>query len=320
MNLVAPERLWLLLLVPALAALYAWVQRRRRARAVRFTNVELLRDVVGPVPMWRRHAPAAVSALALAALVVALAGPTRVIRVPKEAATVMLVIDVSASMDATDVEPSRLAAAIRAASDFVTDLPRQHRIGLVAFDRQARLVATPTTDHAAVEAEIERLTLGPGTAAGDAVAVAVDAIEADRARLGTDVDDDTDDGAAIVLLSDGVTTVGRPVVLAAQEAADAGVPVSTISFGTDDGEVVVMGQVIPVPADPDTMAQVAEMTAGKFFEAASGDELESVYDDIGTRVGYETTTRDASGSWLAGGTVVLALALGLGLVWNGRLA
>ena len=124
---------------------------------------------------------------------------------------------------------------------------------------------------------------------------------------------------AIVLLSDGVTTVGSPVVVAAQQAAEEGVPISTIAFGTDSGSVRVRGEIIPVPADPDTMAQVAELTSGRFFEAFTADELKSVYEDIGTRVGYETTQRDASGGILAAGALALAGAFGLGLAWNGRL-
>src|SRR5688500_5472843 len=202
----------------------------------------------------------------------------------------MLVIDTSASMMATDVEPSRLAAAITAAQSFVDDLPPQMEVGLVAFDRSARMLAAPTTDHELVQREIAGLTLGPGTAAGEALIVALSAIE-QAATAG----ETPNDGAAIVLLSDGVTTVGRPVVEVAEIAADRGIPISTIAFGTPDGIVEVQGNTIAVPSDPDTMAAVAETTSGRFFEADSGDELEEVYEDIGTRVGYETEERERSG-------------------------
>ncbi len=131
--------------------------------------------------------------------------------------------------------------------------------------------------------------------------------------------DTKDGGAAIVLLSDGVTTVGRPVTQAAQIAAEAGVPVSTIAFGTDRGAVEVQGRIIPVPADPDTMAEVAEITSGTFFEAVSGAQLKKVYEDIGTRVGFETERREVSGGVLGGAAVLLVAGLGLGLLWNGRL-
>ncbi|HEY3239480.1 MAG TPA: VWA domain-containing protein [Acidimicrobiia bacterium] len=318
MTLLAPSRLWLLLLIAGLTGLYLWLQRRRRHRAVRFTNLALLRSVAPRRPGWRRHLPAALTALAMAAMILGLARPARTVRVPKEAATVMLVLDMSASMQALDVSPSRYQAAIAAAKTFVSDLPDQVRVGLVSFDRSPEVVASPTVDHEAVLDGLDTLTVGPGTAAGDALYAALDAIAAAQDAAGITPEKGSE-GAAIVLLSDGVTTVGSPVVAAAQRAAEDGVPVSTIAFGTDSGTVRVQGEIIPVPADPDTMAQVAELTSGKFFEAFTADELRSVYEDIGTRVGYETTQRDASGGILAAGAFALAGAFGLGLAWNGRL-
>lgn len=318
MTFLAASRLWLLLVVPALAALYVAVQRRRRQGAVRFSNLALLQAVAPRHGAWRRHGPAVAVALALTALIVGFAKPADDVQVPREAATIMLVIDTSASMEATDVAPSRLEAAIEAAQSFVDQLPAQLELGLVSFDRHARVQVAPTTDHQAVHEAIDDLQLGPGTAAGDALATALDAIEAAAAASGATPSPD-DGGAAVVLLSDGVTTVGRPVTLAAEQAAEAGIPVSTIAFGTARGAVEVAGRVIAVPADPDTMAQVAEITSGKFFEAFSGDELKQVYEDIGTRVGFETEQREVSGRYLGAGAVVLVAALGLGLLWNGRL-
>jgi Ca-activated chloride channel family protein len=313
---LAPGRLALLLVIPALAAVYVLQQRRRRQQAVRFSNVALLRSVAPARPGWRRHGPAAAVALALTGLLLGFARPTGNVRVPKEAATIMLVIDTSASMQATDVSPSRLEAAIDAAQTFVDQLPPQLEVGLVSFDRQARVDAPPTTDHALVRQAIGDLQLGPGTAAGDALDAARSAIEAAEASTTR-----TGEGqaAAVVLLSDGVTTVGRPVLDAAQAAADADIPVSTIAFGTDDGAVEVAGRVIAVPADPVTMSRVADLTGGTFFEAVSEDQLREVYEDIGTRVGFETERREVSGRWLAGSTILLVTALGLGLLWNGRL-
>ena len=315
-DFLAPGRLWLLAVVPVLVAAYVWQQRRRHpVGAVRFANLGLLRSVAPKRSTWRRHAPAAAVGLALTGLLVGFARPSGAVQVPKEAATVMLVIDTSASMMATDVEPSRLEAAITAASAFVEDLPPQMEVGLVSFDRSARMLAAPTTDHETVQQEIAGLTLGPGTAAGEALVVALSAIEQAAAADGQG----SAEGAAIVLLSDGVTTIGRPVMGVAQLAADRGIPVSTIAFGTPDGIVEVQGNTIAVPSDPDTMAAVAETTNGRFFEADSGDELEEVYEDIGTRVGYETQERERSGPVLATSTILLVTALGLGLLWNGRL-
>ena len=317
MNFMFPGRLTLLLVVVALAGLYVWIQHRRRHAAVRYTNLAVLAEVAPARPGWRRHAPAAAVALALAALVVAIAEPVQQVRVPKEAATVMMVIDVSASMDATDVSPSRLDAATAAAKTFVGDLPPQVRVGLVSFDRIARVVASPTVDHQAVLAGIDRLILGTGTATGEAIYTALDALAAANDTAGAAAT--THGGSAMVLLSDGVPTVGRPVLGAAQDAADEGVPISTIAFGTADGTVTVQGRLVSVPADPDTMASVAEITSGKFFKAVSAKELRSVYKDIGTRVGYETEQRDASGPILTLAVVALLAASGLALFWNGRL-
>ena len=268
-------------------------------------------------PGWRRHIPAAAVALALAALIVSIAQPVHQVRVPKEAATVMLVLDVSASMDATDVSPSRLEAATAAAKTFVGDLPPQVRVGLISFDRIARVIASPTVDHKSVTDGIDRLLLGTGTATGDAIYTALDALAAANDTAGAAAT--TKGGSAIVLLSDGVPTVGRPVLGAAQDAADQGVPISTIAFGTPDGTVTVQGRLVSVPADPDTMASIAEITSGKFFKAVSAKELRSVYKDIGTRVGYETQQRDASGPILTLAVVALLAASGLALIWNGRL-
>lgn len=313
MTFLDAERLWLLAVVVALAGLYVGLQRsRRRLRgAVHLTNLAVLRSVAPRRPAWRRHVPAVATALAAIALVVAFANPVRAVRVPKEAATVMLVVDVSASMDAVDVVPNRLRAAIAAATEFVDNLPPQIRVGLVAFDQFARVLSVPTTDHETVRAQIDGLTLGAGTAAGEALYAALDAIVAAQ---GTDPA-----GAAIVLLSDGATTIGRSPLTAADAARERGIPVSTIAFGTDAGSVFVLGREIAVPADPVTMAQVAELTSGTFFEADSGDELKGIYEDIGTTVGYEIEQRDNGGPILASGVVALMAALGLGLLWNGRL-
>ena len=317
MNFLSPERLGLLLLLAALAGVYVWVQRRRRHAAVRFSNLALLADVAPARPGWRRHLPAAAMALAMAALVVAVAEPVQQVRVPKEAATLMMVIDVSASMDATDVSPSRLEAAIAAAKTFVSDLPPQIRVGLVAYSRNAEVVASPTVDHQVLLDRIDRLILGTGTATGEAIYTALDALAAANDTAGAAAT--THGGSAIVLLSDGVPTVGRPVLGAAQEAADQGVPISTIAFGTSEGEVSIQGRRVSVPADPETMASIAEITNGRFFEAVSAKGLRGVYKDIGTRVGYETEQRDASGPLLTMTVVALLAAAGLALIWNARL-
>jgi Ca-activated chloride channel family protein len=311
---LSPGMFWLLAAVAGLAGAYVVLQRRRRHYAVRFTNLDLLASVAPRRPGWRRHVPAAAVGLALLALVVGLARPARDERVPKEAATVMLVIDVSASMQATDVSPSRLEAAVSAARSFVGDLPSSLEVGLVAFDRTARVLATPTTDHRAVSDTLSRLTTGPGTATGDAIEAALAAIDAANG----DVANTTKPSAAIVLLSDGVTTVGQPIEEAAAAAADEKVPVTTIAFGTDAGTVDVQGRTVPVPADQTSMTTVAEATGGRFFEAASARELRSIYADIGTRVGYSVEQREIGMTFVAIALVLLLAAVAAALVWTGR--
>lgn len=315
MTFLSASRLWLLLVVAGLAAAYVILQSRRRDYAVRFTNLELLASVAPKRPGWRRHVPAAAMAFALATLVVGLARPVRDERVPQEAATVMLVVDVSASMQATDVAPTRLQAAREAAASFVQDLPDRLRLGLVSFDRTTRVLAPPTTDHAAVEAGIASLTTGPGTAAGDAIFVALDAITG-AGGAGTTGGKQT---AAIVLLSDGVTTVGSPVDAAAQAAVEQGVPVTTIAFGTESGTVEIGGRLIPVPADAAAMSDLADVTGGSFFEAASGQELKGVYEKIGSRVGYTIEEKEIGMVFVAVGVAVLLLALGAAMAWTGRI-
>ncbi len=320
MTLLAPGRMWLLVFVGALAVAYVVAQRRRKQYAVRFTNLDLLDSVAPRRPGWRRHVVALAALLAATGLVISLARPAHEVRVPRSRGVVMLTVDVSASMTATDVEPSRIAAAKVAAREFVEQVPAGFQVGLVAFDGTARVLSTPTTDHAAVVGAIDALTPGPGTATGDAIFTALEAIEANandvqpaQQRAPKD-----DLAATIVLLSDGTRTVGRPVGDAAQAAKDAGVPISTIAYGTPNGTVIVQGQIVPVPADTQTMAEVAEVSGGSAFEAASASELRDVYEDIQGRVGYRTETRELGRVFVALAVIALLLAAGGSLLWSNR--
>ena len=318
MTFLSPERLWLLLGVAAVIAAYVVLQRRRRHYAVRFTNLELLAAIAPKRPGWRRHVAAASLLAALATLVVGFARPTRAERVPKEEAMVMLAIDVSASMQAVDVTPSRIAAAQKAASEFADQLPPRFQLGLVAFDGNARVLVPPTTDHASVTAAIRRLQLGPRTAAGEAVYAALDAIEAATTST-TKPAALTKSAARIVLMSDGVTTTGRPVSQAAAAAKEAGVPVSTIAFGTDTGTVTIGGETIPVPVDRPSLQELAADSGGTFFEAASGKELSAVYRDIGTTIGYATERHEVTAAFTGLALLLAAAGMVAGLVWGGRL-
>jgi Ca-activated chloride channel family protein len=308
---------WLFAVVPVLVlgGVYLWRQRRRRAFAVRFSNVDLLRSVapggIGPV---RRHAPAVALLVSLLLLALSLAKPAIDSREPLERATVMLALDVSLSMQAEDVAPNRLLAAQQAAKDFVEQLPTQFNVGLVAFAKAANVVVSPTKEHSAVVSAIDGLRLAEATATGEAVFVCLDAIAgvpADGAQ--------GPPPARIVLLSDGYRTFGRSIEEAAEAASAANVPVSTIAFGTDEGTVEINRTVQRVPVDREALEQLATATDGFFYEAATAEALRQVYQDMGSSIGYRTIARDI-GPWFVGIGLLLALtASALSLLWTSRL-
>lgn len=316
MSFLAPERLWLLAVPAALAIGYAVLQVRRSAYALRFTNLDLLDRVAPDRAGWRRHLAALGLVAALVLLSLAVARPTRAEQVPQELATVVLALDTSLSMEATDVEPSRLAAAQEAAREFVAAVPPDVRVGLVSFAGETRALAAPTTDRAPLLAAIDRLELGPGTAIGEAIFTSLDLI-ATSAAAGREGGEEIP--ASVVVLSDGETTVGRPDSEAAAAAAEALVPVATVAFGTDAGTVVVDGEVIPVPVNEEALADVAAATGGTFFEAGTADELLTIFDQLGSAVGFTTEEREVT-DWFAGAGLALAALAGLGsLAWFSRL-
>jgi Ca-activated chloride channel homolog len=295
----SPVRLWLLVGVGALLVAYVLMQRRRTRYAVRLPGLDLLASIA-PRIGWRRHVPAALMLLALTGTTAAFAEPTARVQVPRERATVIVTMDVSASMAATDVTPDRLSAAKSAAARFVAQLPARFNVGLVAFSSSASVVVPATQEHTAVEQAIEQLGLGSGTAIGEAVVTSLEAV-AEVAGTGDNAP------AHIVLLSDGANTVGRPVAAAVAQAQAAGVPVSTIAYGTEDGVVQVGRQLIQVPVDKPALADLAEATGGRSYTAESSNELQGVYDEIGSSVGTKTERREISGG-VAG--VALALTIG----------
>jgi Ca-activated chloride channel homolog len=308
-------RLFLLLGVGAMAGVWVAVALQRRTHVVRFTSVELL-DVVAPrQPGWRRHVPAALFLSALALLVVGFAKPVRATRVGEERATVVLAVDTSLSMQADDVDPNRLEVAEEAARAFVADLPAELNVGLVTFNGSTTVAVAPSTDREALDAALADLELGEGTAIGDAIFTALDAVAAAPGG-----EDDQPAPARIVVMSDGETTVGRPNEEAAAAAAEAEVPVDTIAFGTPEGVIEdELGGQTPVPVAPEPLAEIADTTSGRSFEAGSLDQLSSVYDDIGRVVGYEETIEDLSGWFVGSGIVLLALAGSFSLAWSQRL-
>lgn len=322
MTFEKPASLVCLVAVVALAAAYLALQQRRRHYAVRFTNIELLSSVAPKRPGWRRHLPAAVVGLSLVFLIIGLAQPVHETLVANESRIVMLAIDVSKSMEATDVSPTRLQAAATAAQDFVQGLPPGYEIGLVAFSNSATVVVPPTTNHEQVEKAIGVLKPLAGTASGDAIVASVQAIEAARAAAGVQSlgpKNSDAKSATIVMLTDGAQQQGISLEEASTVAAKADIPVSTITFGTPSGTVSATdGTEIPVPPDPQAMAAVANATGGSAFDASSADELKSVYSQIQGDVGYTAEQSDLW-PWFLGIGILLLLAACLGaMVWSAR--
>lgn len=315
-DFLEPGRLWLLLGVVALGVAYVVTALRRKSYAVRFTNVALLDRVAPKRPGWRRHLPAAALLLALAGMVGAFAEPARLEKVPRERATIIVAIDTSLSMEATDVAPSRLEAAQTAAKQFIEQLPARLNVGLVTFNGIAQIPVAPTQNREELIAAIDQLRLGERTAIGEAIYASLDAVAAAPAT-----EDGADVPARIVLMSDGSTTVGRPDAQAAQAARDAGVPVSTISFGTPEGTIQIDGQAGPVSVavDPGALESIANDSGGTAFSAATEAELSAVYDDIGSSIGFTTELRDITGRFVGGSLLLLFGAAIMSQLWFSRL-
>ncbi|MGI8867568.1 MAG: VWA domain-containing protein [Mycobacteriales bacterium] len=321
MRFAEPSWFLLFIAVAALLGGYLVVQWRRRRYAARFSNVNLLRTVVPKRPGWRRHLTFAVLLLGLSSLTLAMAKPNREVKVPRDKATIMMVIDTSWSMKSTDVssngQETRLSAAQRAATEFVGLLPNPINLGLVAFNGQTS-VTDPTTDRNIIKAKIIGLQLGPSTATGDAILAAISSAQSFQKTLSSGSSDKSAP-IRIVLLSDGARTVGRSVADGIKAAQVAKISVSTIAFGTPTGTVDLDGQQTQVPVDIDTMKQIAVQTGGSFHAAASAGELRAIYTNIGSSIGYTKARKDVSHIPLGIGAGLAFLAAGLSLLWTGRL-
>lgn len=317
MSFQAPIWLWLILAVAALLALYVFVQLRRKAYAARFSNLDLLARIAPKRPGWRRHVAFGVLLLSLSALTLAMAKPSTEVRVPRDRATVILTIDVSLSMRASDITPDRFTAAKEAAKEFVDVLPERINLGLVAFAGTANTVVSPTTDRVAVRTAIDNLELAEATATGEAIFTSLTAISTFQAQL-----QGGEEGAppsAIVLMSDGFRTVGRLESQATDAAVDAGVPVSTIAFGTDSGTLSLDGTVIPVPVDRTTLERIADLTGGTYNSAESAGQGAEVFKDLGSQIGYTNEPQEIT-VWFVGAGLALAFAAaGMSLLWTSRL-
>jgi len=317
MTFQSPIWLLALLAVVALVGFYVLLQLRRKAYAARFTNVALLGSLVPKRPGWRRHLAFGVVVLGLAALVLSLAVPSANVRVPRERATVMMAVDVSLSMKATDIEPTRFQAMQTAAKKFVDVLPARINLGLVSFAGTASTLVSPTTSRPQVRAAIDNLHLAESTAIGEAVFTSLSAIQSFQSTL--QGAGEKAPPARIVLLSDGYNTVGRADTQAIAAARGAGVPVSTIAFGTDYGTLSLDGETVPVPVDRSTLRNIADKTGGSYHEAATAQELEQVYKDLGSQIGYANEPKDISPWFVRGGVLFALIGAAMSLLWTNRL-
>ena len=306
---LAPSRLWLLLLIPALVGLYLLLIRRKRNRNKQVARTMF--DLVIPRDRtWLRHLAVGLSILSLLTLTLAFAKPKDEVSVPRERATIVVTIDVSLSMEATDVKPTRLEAAKAAARDFVTALPPKFNVALVSFAGTATTVVPPTLDRGAVTAAIENLRPDRSTAIGEGIYTSLAAL----AQVPPDPDNpDAVVPARVVLLSDGKTQIGRTSDQAANEAKAQRVPIYTIAYGTADGYIEIGGRQEPVPVDKAELAKVAKISGGEAYSAASAGELKQVYKDIGSSVGKEKVDREVTARY-AGFGLGLAILAALGMI------
>jgi Ca-activated chloride channel family protein len=318
MTFAQPAFLIALALVPLGLAAYVRYEHTRRLAADAFAAPAVRDSVVPRTPGWRRHTPVAFYGAALIVLLVALAKPQTTVAVAVERASIMLTTDYSGSMQSTDVAPTRLQAARAAADRFLDQVPDSVRVGLVSFNQAARLVASPTTDRAPLRSAIATLTPSGGTATGEALAVSLTALSSETDDTGARVP------SAIVLLSDGKSTRGRTPQELAQRAKDLKIPIYTVTLGTATGTITVRKkdgstETKPVPPDPAEMRDVASLSGGRAFTADNLEKLSTVYEQLGSRIGYRDEQRELTAAFSGGALAFLAAGALLSLHWFRRL-
>ena len=341
MNLLWPDALWTLLLLPALVAAYLWLLARRKKNTVRLASVALVRQALGSGPGWRRHLPPALLLAALAVLLLASARPTARIKLPSQQETIVLAMDVSGSMRATDVAPNRLVAAQEAARTFVAGLPSYVRIGVVAFAGTAAVVQAPTFSREDVVAAIDRFQLQRGTAIGSGLVLSLATLFPDEGidlsqitgqkamppapgdkkekKPFTPVEPGSYSSAAVILLTDGQRTTGPDPMEAAKMAAERGVKVYTVGVGTKNGEIIGFeGWSMRVRLDEDTLKAIANVTRANYFYAGTAEDLKQVYQGLSSRLVVETKETEITAFFALAGALLAVLAAGLSVAWFGR--
>lgn len=344
MNFLWPAALWGLPVLPLLALPYAWMVGRRRRSALSYSNLGLIKQALGR-GSWTRHLPPALLLAAFTSLVFASARPTWGFRTPVEEETIVLAMDVSLSMRAKDVSPDRISASQQAARAFVQELPGNVRIGVVSYAGAAQLVQPPTTDKQRVVEAINRFQLQRGTAIGNGIAVALATIFPDggidvsqldtppgteharasiedrpKASTAVPVPPGSYASAAIVLLTDGQNLMGFDPMAAAQMAADRGIRIFTVGVGTKDGEVLDLGGwKMRVRLDEDTLQRISNLTLGKYFHAATANELGAIYRELSGRLVFEGRQEEITVVFALLAGMLMLLAVALSMWWFGRL-
>jgi Ca-activated chloride channel homolog len=346
MKFAWPTLLWLLLVLPLLVMFYMWLLSRRKKFAVQYANLALVRQAVGRVPAWRRHLPPLLFLLALALLLLAAARPSAVVLLPSQHETIIMAMDVSGSMRAKDVEPTRLAASQNAARAFITQLPARTKVGIVSFAGTAALVLPPTASREDAQAAIDRFQLQRGTATGSGIIVSLAALfpdggydvgeitygrdnNAQSASLDaprdatkkpfTPVAPGADKSAAIILLTDGQRTTGPDPLDAARLAAERGVRVYTVGVGTVEGEVIGFeGWSFRARLDEDTLKAVANLTMGEYFYAGTAVDLRKVYETLNSRLVMERKETEVTALLAAAAAALLVIGAALSLAWFNR--
>ncbi|MDM0043426.1 VWA domain-containing protein [Variovorax dokdonensis] len=345
MNFLWPQFLWLLLAVPLLVLLYVWLLRRKKKMAIRYASLSIVRQAMGPGQTFRRHVPPLLFLLAMVAMLIGSARPLAVVTLPSNQQTIVLAIDVSGSMRAADVQPSRLEAAQAAAKSFIADLPRTVKVGIVAFAGSAQVAQLPTTNHEDLNAAIDSFQLQRGTATGNGLVMALSTLFPDAGigiddfapqstKKGVPIDQSGKEpkkefkpvapgsynSAAIIMLTDGQRTTGVDPMDAAKMAADRGVRVYTVGVGTVDGETIGFeGWSMRVRLDEDTLKAVANKTQAEYFYAGTADDLKKVYNTLSSRLTVEKKETEISALFALGAAVLALLAAGLSLFWFNRI-
>ena len=344
MNFIWPSLLFLLLLIPLLIGAYVWLLKRRKKLAVSYANLALVRQAIKKGPSWRRHIPPALMLIALTLMLIAAARPVATIKLPSNKQTIMLAMDVSGSMRATDVEPTRIVAAQNAAKAFLADLPRDVRVGIVAFAGTATLAQLPTLSREDLVTAIDRFQLQRGTATGNGIVMSLatlfpdDGIDIGQMQWGRPeskarkIEDAGKEkkatepvapgsytSAAIIMLTDGQRTTGVDPMEAAKMAADRGVRVYTVGIGTVNGETSGFeGWSMRVRLDDETLKQIATRTAAEYFYAGSATDLKKVYNTLSSKLAVEKKETEISGIFALTAAAFALIAGALSLAWFGR--